>query len=191
VWAVIGPLTLCSVLMVLTINELQIDQVLLLSTHKVRTSYSRCRKVINSMRKWNSPVEGKFHDGLIKNKNHPPVLAVELKSKTRFDWLMKTIDSQQFLRVRRVAEKYKTIVINTIGDATEKGGVINHNTCLLNTTINITEPKEKEREKLDNAPIWSLLFFYRDEDKKPAEKFFVAVDKETEEIVQRNHVQAK
>lgn len=138
------------------------------------------------------PLKGEFFTGLYKSKSHPPVLVVELPHSEQFKYICDVVNEEMFIKVRRIAAKYRKLVLNTVGDATEVDpGVLDHDSCRLNMTVKVTEPNEEKREKIDNAPFWSILFVHPREEFEEKDKLSIAVHKETQEILMRCLVEAK
>lgn len=141
------------------------------------------------MAEWEGPVSGKFYNNLFASKSHPPVLVVDIPDKDRFDYIYTMLSEEQFLRIRRIAARYKYIVLNSIGDATKiDKGVLDYDSCKIDIYIEISEPDVDTRTKLDNSPVWSLLFVRKVPGKEHKDKICILVDKQTEEIIYRRHV---
>ena len=137
------------------------------------------------------PLKGEFLTGLYKEKGHPPVLVVELAREEQFQFLCSVVNEEMFLRVRRTAAKYRQVVVNTLDREEVDPGVYDYDNCRLNTTIKVTEPNQSKRQKLDNAPFWSMLFVHSREKFKNKDKLAIAIEKDSGEILMRCLVEAK
>ena len=136
------------------------------------------------------PLKGEFLTGLYRNKSHPPVLVVELARREQFQFMCDVINEEMFLKVRRTAAKYRQLVVNTVDRTEVDPGVFDYDECKLNITVKVIEPSKKNREELDNAPFWSMLFVHSRDEFTDKDKLSVAIDKDSEEILMRCLIEA-
>lgn len=141
------------------------------------------------MEEKNPNVSGEFFEK-IKGCGQPPTLVVDVLSNNQYQLIYDILTKEQFIKVRKVAARYRRLVINTVGEAKDLGdGSVSYSNCRLNITIVIKPPKSQMRVEIDNSPVWSILFVHpRENREKNDHIIFILVDKQTEEIVYRKDV---